>query len=279
MIKIENSSLFGFESFVSDNLVLINVMVDPEVVELKNYRRTPFASIVINSETLPDKIKKINESENDNVKKQKFFDAINKIISKSKVTLYNSFVDNVYDKYRCIFKDENLHTIILYVEDDINAEEDDKTILIGGYPVQGMINSINKSADYNLLNGAFISTKMFTMRCQYPYHYPPNDHYASYNSFIAYDKLLCVYVDIKTKFEFREYTQTSDTIGIGLDNIFTVTMEDDELYPSIKYKKELRRIPIKGREYLFKKPDKNMFHLSDVPKDIIMRKHQLSRIL
>lgn len=279
MIKIENCSLFGFETFISDNLVLVNITVDPEVVELKSYKRTPFASIIINSESLPSEIKKISQSENTKEKKKRTVEVIKKIIESSALKLYNMYVDAEYDKYREIFKDNNFHTVILYVEDGSPVNDYDKTILIAGYPVQGMVSPIHKSPDYNLLNGAFISTKMFTMKSVVLDNEPWMATVYTDNDFLYYDKLVYVYVDVKVKFELREYIQISEILGIGYDYLYEVILSERSGFPILRYNCDTRKIPINGREYLFQKPDKNMFHLSDVPKDIVMRKHVLSREL
>lgn len=265
MIKIENPELFGFETYVSNGLVLVNVFIDPEVVELKNYRRTPFSSIIIKSDTLIEKLREIEQIDNTFVKKKKrmLVDELLPIIESSSLITYNLYTDNEYDTYKNIFEDVNLHTVLLFVNSEYRVSDTDKSILIFGYPVDGIITPIVKSPNYLLLNGSFISTKPFTM--------------GTNTDGLYYDKLIYCLVDIKTSFEYSEYNQVSESHGVGYDRRFIVGCLDMNESPTIYQKNDERIIPIAGREYLFKKPDKNMFCLSDVPSDIITKKYSLSR--
>ena len=93
--------------------------------------------------------------------------------------------------------------------------------------------------------------------------------------FLYYDKIVYILSDIKTKFEFHEYLQISETLGYVNDYIYTPELCDDTL--EIVRRNSERKIPVNGREYLFQKPDKNMFQLSDIPNDIMMHKHNLMK--
>ena len=95
------------------------------------------------------------------------------------------------------------------------------------------------------------------------------------DDFLYYDKIVYILSDIKTKFEFHEYLQISETMGYVNDYIYTPELCDDTL--EIVRRNAERKIPVNGREYLFQKPDKNMFQLSDIPNDIMMHKHNLMK--
>ena len=262
MIVINNPILFGFEYSISDDLVLVNITVDPEIVELKNYKRTPFSTLLFKSKTLAENFMNLSELDIDTkTRKKEILELISPLLNSCSMEMYNLFLDNEYDMYKEIFSNNVLHTIILFIDDSKPKHKTDKVIMIGGYPVRGMISPMTKSQDYLLFNGSFISTKMFSMK---------EDMVENNNDFIYYDKIVYVLVEIKTQFEFREYIPLHDSIGLCYNHRFMIGIDDDK---SIKVDSELecRKIPIAGREYLFQKPEKNIFHLSDVPKDIMMR--------
>ena len=280
MIKIENTALFGFDfATVNGRYSLINITVDPEVVELKNYRRTPFASIIIDSEDVALQLKKISKPDgtNDNplVIKRQVVDLIIPVLENSALATYNSYIDDKYDDLRNLFPDMNFHTVILYVKGNAPVNDYDKSILIGGYPIRGFVSPINKSPDYSLLNGAFISTKLFSMKNIVLEIEPWMKGVYTDDDFLYYDKIVYILSDIKTKFEFHEYLQISETLGYVNDYIYTPELCDDTL--EIVRRNSERKIPVNGREYLFQKPDKNMFQLSDIPNDIMMHKHNLMK--
>ena len=280
MIKIENTALFGFDfATVNGRYSLINITVDPEVVELKNYRRTPFASIIIDSKDVALQLKKISKPDgtNDNplVIKRQVIDLIIPVLENSALATYNSYIDDKYDDLRILFPDMNFHTVILYVKGNAPVNDYDKSILIGGYPIRGFVSPINKSPDYSLLNGAFISTKLFSMKNIVLEIEPWMKGVYTDDDFLYYDKIVYILSDIKTKFEFHEYLQISETMGYVNDYIYTPELCDDTL--EIVRRNSERKIPVNGREYLFQKPDKNMFQLSDIPNDIMMHKHNLMK--
>ena len=280
MIKIENTALFGFDfATVNGRYSLINITVDPEVVELKNYRRTPFASIIIDSEDVALQLKKISKPDGTNnnplVIKRQVVDLIIPVLENSALATYNSYIDAKYDDLRNLFPDMNFHTVILYVKGNAPVNDYDKSILIGGYPIRGFVSPINKSPDYSLLNGAFISTKLFSMKNIVLEIEPWMKGVYTDDDFLYYDKIVYILSDIKTKFEFHEYLQISETLGYVNDYIYTPELCDDTL--EIVRRNSERKIPVNGREYLFQKPDKNMFQLSDIPNDIMMHKHNLMK--
>ena len=280
MIKIENTALFGFDfATVNGRYSLINITDDPEVVELKNYRRTPFASIIIDSEDVALQLKKISKPDGTNnnplVIKRQVVDLIIPVLENSALATYNSYIDDKYDDLRNLFPDMNFHTVILYVKGNAPVNDYDKSILIGGYPIRGFVSPINKSPDYSLLNGAFISTKLFSMKNIVLEIEPWMKGVYTDDDFLYYDKIVYILSDIKTKFEFHEYLQISETMGYVNDYIYTPELCDDTL--EIVRRNAERKIPVNGREYLFQKPDKNMFQLSDIPNDIMMHKHNLMK--
>ena len=249
MLKIMNEEFFGFDGVIGDNnLVSINITVDPQNFELKSYRRSPFSSIIIDRG-----YEYLTGTCGDADDRKRLIRDISRMFSGNDTLQYNLYSDDEYEKITSSFDTERRFHTMLYTHGAKPDAETDRIIMIGAFPVKGIISPITKSNNYKLYNGCFINCK--------PFHW--NGEY--------YNKLVYVLVEINSHFNFQEFVKTDhDEYGVLIDHRFYID------YDTIVHTPEISHIPYRGREELFSKPPKNIFYLSDVPKDIMSSRDRIS---
>lgn len=257
MLKILNLEFFRFETetiFKKDEnyyYTLVNIFTDPKDFELPQYRRIPFASIVI--KTIDGDIKNTDEN--------KIID----ILQKSNFKQHSMYIaDSDYEKLTSLFKDDNKYHTLIFEQIIKNIENyPEKILLIGAIPCSGILRQIKKSEYYNLYNASLIVLK------QRPF---------KWNS-AFYDKLLYVLVDINAYFSFSEFVFTDSENDIRLLNThhFALnTVLDETIQISINkidiiYNKISSVVLCKNseeRQELFEYYGKGMFCLSDIPENL-----------
>jgi len=264
MINFHNNRFFGFDVACSDDLVSINIMVDPQEFELKSYKRTPFVSVIIKNEKLASEIKLYG------ITRQRVLDELlHTYFPTYYFRQYNLYTDAEYDKYTSKFENRRFHTIIYYFDDTRNDWETlrSKSILIAAIPIRGMVSPIPKSIHYKIYNGCFISCKPFKFD-DYVYSCMSPQDYSD-----IYNKLVYVLVEVKSVFSIQEFIHNPDSPD-GLMNYFWWTNSVTN-YPDKQGTRTIY-LPYSDNEELFKKPEKNIFYLSDVPKDIMIKKETMS---
>lgn len=260
MLEILNEEFFGFDIEVVDNYISINIMVDPQKFTLKTYKRSPFASIIIKSADDANWLAIQGET------RENILELLMSI-KHSKMKKYNIYNDDEYDKIAKLYDDRLFHTIMFYfdIDEDITESEEiapGNDILIGGFPIAGMVSKIQKSQHFIMYNGALIHCK--------PYKFGDNNQF--------YDKILYCLTEVKSFFSFQEFITTPlENIGVMLNHSFYLYIEDmGGKITCIREKTEEASFPIASREHMFNKPSKNIFFLEDVPKDIMNRNDILS---
>lgn len=253
MIKIEGTRFFGLDiEFGDDDLVLINFMVDPEMIELKSYRRTPFSSVMIKSSELKSKLvdRKLISSRSE--EKEIVVEYIETASVDYRTYEFNSYKDAEYSELAASIKNEDisLHTIIYYIDTTEKPNKyDEESVLIAATSFSGMLAPIPKSVNYDLYNGALINCKPFESNGSWS------------------QKIVYTLANIKTDFLIYEFQKIDDVHGIMYERCWTRTMKSDRVF--ISYYEIKFDILIPGREEFFKKSSKNVFHLSDIPQDIM----------
>ena len=270
MIFINNKDFFGYDIEVSGSLVSINLMVEPQDFDLKSYRKTPFASIIIDNEKLAVEIERYDKKD----RRKAINGTLELYCGAIAFNQYSLYTDEEYELYTSRFKDRRFHTLIYFFDSNVTYSEKaaryNKTILIGAYPLQGMISPIPKSVHYKLYNGCLISCKPFKWHSINKYIEPTDE-----GKDTIYNKLVYLLVEIKSVFRFDEFIRTSnDEIGVMKNYTWYRSMDyrEDSRYP----KTNIIDIPYNEAEDLFSKMDKNLFQLSDVPKDIMTKSDRIS---
>lgn len=267
MIKIINPEFFGYNLDFSGDYISINLMVDPQDFELKSYKRSPFASIIIKSSELVQKIKLLMQE--GAVSYTTLLTLLNDKWVKSDFKQFNLYTDSEYEEYTSKFENRRFHTMIYYSDlDDYHEKYDTPSIMIGAFPLQGIVTPITKSYHYRMYNGCLISCKPFRWKDKHDF----------------FNKLIYILVDIRSVFSFQEFIRTVDNdSGIMIDYRWYATCGEKihKLSPILPIDSpmettQVTRIPYKLCEDLFEKPMKNIFYLSDVPKDIMMKKETMS---
>ena len=262
MFRILNEEFFGYDSELSENLLSINIMIDPQKFDLKTYKRAPFASVIV--KLTDDELQKVTSYG----MTRDYLSGLLESINNDRIYQYNLYRDKEYDTLSNKFGDRLFHTMIYFIDMTENKDPvNDPVIVVAGIPVKGMIAQIQKSNYHNVYNGALIQCKPF----------PFNDEY--------YNKILYFLVNIKCNFSFQEFKAEEDCeMGMMLDHQFSFSFitlynpegrwSSGELHENTEY----CSIPIKGREDLFSKPMKNIFYLTDVPKDIMVGSSETLRV-
>ena len=264
MIKIENIEFFGLNYEVSNGYISINILVDPQEFDLKQYRKTPFVSIIVKNDKYANEFMKNTPKEK---VRNKLINFIYRYVNSHKIYEYNMYLDDEYDEIKKNFPNRLFHSILLYVESDDPLDTVDtlrgsgfleSPYLITAKPITGILTPIRKSVHYQIYNGCFINCKPF-----------------SFGDSI-YNKLTCCFVKIKSLFEMTEFIKTDDeNIGQMIIHRYVLRSFKDEHF-WINHNKEIIKIPYVGRDDLFDKPSKNLFYLSDVPKDVRVKCNSLS---
>lgn len=257
---IKNMEFFGFDIDVVEDYISINIMVNPEGFELNSYRKTPFASLVIKNHMLVDEFTSLKNQGVDFTHHEWVKNKIKLYFSQNTFYCYNMFSDSTqYDKLTDKFKNRLFHTMIYYkdlLSDDIMDEDRHSVVLMAAFPVKGIISPISKSRYYQLYNGCLIHCK--------PFKYMDD----------GYTKILYILVNIRTLFSFQEFIP-GNTFGKMVNTVYTV----DDLTESctvLSTDRQETSLTMRGHEEFFSKPCKNIFHLSDVPKDILTRSESFS---
>jgi len=268
MLKIENLNLFYFDTKIIPHrsisgmvTVSINLYIKTDQNIPKIDVDTPFASIIIDntcrvyheykdSDSLVRTLEKMSESYGGKI--------------------LNLYTDSEYVDVIHGFYERKFHTIIYYIECPIPLEEKEKEtdthfLLIGGYGFNGIISPIRKSPFYTLFNGKFIKLRKPLLTYQMGYQE-------------AVTELVYVFVDIRVKFNIYEFIKDlKSATPVKLDYPMMINHEwhfswdrrDKGVYliqSQTKY-----YVPYEGNEHLFEKPNRNLFHLSDMPHNIVKK--------
>ena len=254
MIQIINDRFFSFDIETSENLVSVNLMIDPQDFELKSYKKSPFASIIIENEEL---VKEIEDKRMKNLLSHEYIlTTITEYFTHYYYWQYNLYSDSEYDMYTNKFDNRRFHTMIYYFDRTMDVLEESKAMIIAAVPIKGIAAPITKSYHYKLYNGCLISCK--------PFKWNETDMF--------YNKIMYILVDIKSMFSFQEFIRTQDEkIGIMNDYIWYNTSSNNP-YCNMT----TTTLQYEGKEDLFEKPMKNIFYLSDVPKDIMTKRETIS---
>ena len=255
---IKNIEFFGFDVETADDLLSINIMVNPENFELKSYRKTPFMSLIIKNQLLVNEYNGFISRGIDMTHHQWIVDKIELYFSQNIFQCFNMFIDSTqYDTITEKFGNRLFHTMIYYKDIVLDTDLDRYPVtLVGAFPIQGIVSPITKSKHYQLYNGCLIHCK--------PFRY--NDE--------AYNKVLYVLVDIQTFFSFQEFIPGND-MGKMVNTTYSVDNFTEQCTVLTSNKHETS-LTMRGHETFFSKPCKNIFHLSDVPKDILTRSESFS---
>lgn len=266
MFHINQYNLFEFKIYQIQTRYCINVYLRPHNIKLRKMSNNPFCSFIV------------DDPEEKNMKtameSYTFKDTHNGIIPSpyfdfhyylSEVfkgdyfcEILNRYVDEKFDDLTEPFtKYFNLsfHNVLFYI--DITRKNVEKfSILVGGFPIRGIVNRIGKSDDYILYNGILVNTEPFRYNLE------------------EYATIIYMLVDVKSKFQFSEYIQADENYG----DMITYEFFPEYLYDgnvSFRFYKKPNKIPMKNREFLFEKSSKNIFSLSDIPKDIVSKSDTL----
>ncbi len=257
MLKILNPEFFRFETETIFNqeegcyFTLISLFTDPKNFELPQYRKVPFASIIIKSEF--DYMKAVDE------------ETIIEKLQTSNFKQHSMYTtDNNYERLTSLFKNDNkYHTLIFEQITENRDDYPEKILLIGAIPCNGILRQIKKSEYYKLYNASLIVLK------QRPFKW--------LNGFC--DKLLYLLVDIDAYFSFSEFIFTDSENNIRLLNThhfaLNTIFNNAELKSinniDIVYNKLTSFVLCKGseeRQDLFEYYGKGMFCLSDIPENL-----------
>lgn len=248
MIHIVNPEFFtlNIESVLNEGgsySNLINIFTDPKNFDLPQYRKTPFASIVLDDNI---SYEKIEEKE------------IIETLGRASTVQYSCYTDKEYDELSNKFDPINrFHTLIFNNTKSIKNKQGDPNIVIMAIPCNGIIQPIVKSNMYKLYNGS-----MIVMRHR-PFKW--NDNY--------YDKLVYVMVDITTCFTFYEYVFTDSPVDIRkmITHHLSLNIDDEFGYIIPFYNQIVSYIPCaenEDRKSFYVYNGKSMFYLSDIPANV-----------
>lgn len=274
MLRIFNDEFFSFNIITIDNTnenivhQLMNVMVDPRSFELKQYKKTPFATFSTSMNTREFSREQVIITEE--TRKTGSAPSVPRYFLDTSFNQYSKYTDDTYDTILSKFDDACSHTLIFdtthrnYTADEakervIHDDERklaylDKILLLIAMPIKGIVAPVKKSPNFKLYNGAFITCKLF----------PWNGSY--------YNKLVYYFVDMNTCFSFQEFVQT-DNPEFGVMHNYYFSLNSDM---EISMQKITSIIPYHNRENWFIKPEKNLFFLSDIPSDIINKQASIS---
>lgn len=196
----------------------------------------------------------------------------------------NRYTDGKFDDVIERFsRDVQFGSVIIYintekppllpnVEVDLDPSKFTHQLLIAAIPIEGMLSPITKSPFYKLYNANFIACKKVKTNSGNEIHC---------NGFIF------VFVEIKASFTINQFIPSdwSGDYGSMKQTIWTLEMLGNELTPLIFQLYELSKTEIvsavtyAGNEKLFEKPNRNLFHLSDIPSDVINRGESITKKL
>ena len=268
MVFLKNPDMFGFDVRVEGDYASINIMVDPQNFELRTYKRVPFASLMIKNKEIAEELKTYESFPNEH--HEDITAVIESAFQGNKTYQYNLYSTDEDDEYDMLtshrFSYRKFHTMLYYTEAEPLKDDEiyrERTIMIGGFPVRGIITPIQRSQEFYLYNACFVSTK--------PFKYYGDDQSQYYN------KVVYVLVDIRSAFSFHEYDwMDNEEIGLMYNHMYTLLYSGDTRTQMIEEHAIRSEVPYHGRNDLFSKPEKNLFFLSDVPKDIMTKRDSLS---
>lgn len=257
---VKNIEFFGYDIETSGDLMSINIMVNPERIELKSYRKTPFASLIIKNQMLVDKYNELLNEGVDMTHNQWITAKIELYFSQNTFERFNMFLDSTkYDNLRDKFKNRLFHTMIYYKDlllDPDEYESNYSVMMLAAFPVNGIISPISKSTHYQLYNGCLIHCKPFKHNNE------------------SYNKILYVLVDIRTYFSYQEFIP-GNVVGHMLNTTYSVDYFTKDCMSLTKNGMKTSLL-MQGYAEFFSKPCKNIFRLSDIPKDILTRSESFS---
>ena len=251
MMTLVNTDFFGFDVAVAEDLVSINILVDPQDFDLKSYKKTPFVSIIIESKTIANEFKLYG------LTRDRIISIVDQYFKNHYFHQYNLYTNNEYEIYTSKFVNRKFHTMVYFFETNQlqYIEKYTRSVVIAAIPLKGMITPIPKSIHYKMYNGCLISCK--------PFKGEDGDFYS---------KLLYVLVDIRSIFSFQEFIKLdTDKYGLMTDYQFYTSLNSAAV--CVRYNAQ---IAYEYAKDLFEKPQKNIFHLSDVPRDITIKRDTLS---
>lgn len=241
--------------------------------DLKLRKKTPFASVLFNIDRKDIDLDKYKDNldiqdigPDDRIE---FFNII-KSWDFERCSVYDP--NNTYDQYVDLFTSGitngkvTRHPIssLLYTTNIDNTMYDKKAadinqlVAILAIPLKGILAPIKKSSDYKLYNASFIPCKTFKW----------NDD--------VYNKLVYLMVDISTYFSFQEYVKCEDS-NENNDRYSMINHVFHYDGNSIIEKHFVSIVPHRDREHLFiPNPSKNLFSLSDIPEDVIIKGNSIS---
>jgi len=258
MIHVLNPEFFRFdiESVKVNNKYqnLINVFTDPKDFDLPQYRKDPFASIVLESDIPMEKKSEKNLA----------LEEILEEIKTSNTTQYSMYTDDEYTELTNIFGGSNrYHTLIFKDVPASNVKEPsyNKNIILAAIPCTGMIQPITKNNNFKLYNAGLVVMN------HRPFKW--NENY--------YDKLVYLLIDLTTVFDFQEYRFTDDAskwnVRIAVTHHIGIDFADhnsSDLF-DIVYQKTENLVLCGDREdrlAFYEFPKKSMFYLSDIPSKV-----------
>lgn len=267
MIKILNPEFFRFQ--VETRLVensyynLVNIFTDPRDFELPQYRKDPFASIVM--EYPYDKTIKNRNYEFAFDPKYPEKGILNELYD-ANFEQYSMYTDDQYEVLTQHFSPDNrYHTLFFKNTENFT----NKNIIIAAIPCNGIIQPISKSNNFKLYNASLIVMK------NRPFQWTDQNGIEK-----VYDKLVYLLIDLTTVFNFHEYVFTDDTSDMDIRRI-TEHRIGLEYNPKnirltdVEYTKMVNYIPCQNRDdrkSFYEYPKKGMFYLSDIPTGIKLRR-------
>lgn len=266
MFYINRYNLFEFKIYQIQSRYCVNAYLRPSGIKLRKTSNNPFCSFIVDDpkgEVMSSAMKayEFEEKYTKNVPLPYFnFQYYLSELFKGDYfcEILNRYVDETFDELTEPFikySELTFHNVLFHI--DLTRKNVEKyTILVCGFPIRGIVNRIPKSDDYTLYNGILVNTEPF-----------------KYN-FQEYTTIIYMLVDVKSKFQFSEYIQSDEMRG----DMITYSFFPEYLYEgnmSFRFLTTPNKIPMKNRERLFEKSSKNIFSLSDIPKDIVSKSDTL----
>jgi len=248
MFGIDGLRFFGVKEEASQDYTYIayHLTADPEDFDLKRQKKMPICTIIVDAndyalyneglDSLPNPYK---------VKLLLNLYGLRSII-------YNMYLHDEYYKFRDSFSNESkFPSTLIYISPEISIEED-HNVFVAAIPIDGMLAPVTKSRNYEIYNGKFIHCKPFKNTKSNPHPY----------SGIAY-----IYARLYSYIQVDQYKKQEDDSTIGEVHSIQYYPREVATYD----KNEIRQLIgiHKDNGFLFEKPKRNLFHLSDVPAGVM----------
>jgi hypothetical protein len=240
-------------------------MIDPERFDLSHYHKSPFCSFVIKFPDATSMAEFRTELDKD------FFATLQRYCSMYHLEMLNLYTDQKYDEIVTKFDKSCLfHSVILYIDTTDTPQEEtempEPQLLIGALPFNGIVSPITKSAFYTLYNGKFIPCKKFCLE-SHPKKW--------------YNSIVYVLVDIHSDFTIHEFHSPKENskYGVGIQYIWALKKMPENGKLNLAHMQIENPVLYAGNEQLFTKPNRNLFHLSDIPSDVINRGSSITKKL